>query len=93
MNKLPLCLEHEIINHLDILSLYDYSLTNKDNYNEYKNKLKKSKITNEINKLNLYENTKNILIKNMNNKNICLEKYEHHINKLKILNLTRYSDG
>ena len=44
--------------------------------------------------MNLYvcENTKNKLIENMN-RNICLDRYENHIDKLKNFKLTRYSDG
>ena len=92
MNKLPLDIEYYIIKYFDILTLHDFTLTNKENYNEYKNILKKYKISNKINKLNLSENTKNYLIKNMEY-NICLEKYEKHIIKLSKLKLTRYSNG
>ena len=92
MNNLPYELDHIIYNYLPVMSLYDLSITNKDNYNKCKIKLKKDKIKSKI--LNLYVcgNTKNKLIENMN-RNICLDSYENHIDKLKNFKLIRYSDG
>ena len=92
MNNLPHDLDHIIYDYLPITSLYDLSMTNKDNYNKCKIKLKKEKIKSKIMNLNFCENTKNKLIKQMN-RNICLDHYESHIDKLKNLKLTRYSDG
>ena len=92
MNNLPYELDHLIFNYLPVTSLYDLSITNKDNYNKCRISLKKEKIKSKI--LNLYvcKNTKNKLIENMN-RNICLDRYENHIDKLKSLKLSRYSDG
>jgi hypothetical protein len=92
MNNLPYELGHLIFNYLSVTSLYYFSITNKDNYNKCKIKLKKEKIKSEIINLYVCENTKNKLIENMN-RNICLDLYENHIDKLKSLKLTRYSDG
>ena len=92
MNNLPYELDHIIYDYLPITSLYDLSITNKDNYNKCKIKLKKNKIKSKIMNLNFCENTKNKLIENMN-KNICLDSYENHIDKLKNFKLIRYSDG
>ena len=92
MNNLPFELDHLIYNYLPVTSIYDLSITNKDNYNKCKMKLKKDKIKSKIMILNVCENTKNKLIVNMN-RNICLDSYENHIDKLKNLKLTRYSDG
>ena len=92
MNILPYELDLIIYDYLPVTSLYDLSITNKDNYNKCKIKLKKDKIKSKIMNINICENTKNKLIENMN-KNICLDSYENHIDKLKKLKLTRYSDG
>lgn len=92
MNNLPYELDHIIYDYLPVTSIYDLSITNKDNYNKCKIKLKKDKIKSKIMNLNFCENTKNKLIKQMN-KNICLDRYGSHIDKLKNLKLTRYSDG
>ena len=92
MNILPYELDLIIYDYLPVTSLYDLSITNKDNYNKCKIKLKKDKKKSKIMNINICENTKNKLIENMN-KNICLDSYENHIDKLKKLKLTRYSDG
>ena len=92
MNNLPYELDHIIYSYLPVTSLYDLSITNKDNYNKCKIKLKKDKIKSKIMNINVCENTKNKLIENMN-RNICLDRYENHIDKLKNFKLTRYSDG
>ena len=84
MNNLPFELDHLIYNYLPVTSIYDLSITNKDNYNKCKIKLKKDKIKSKIMILNVCENTKNKLIVNMN-RNICLDSYENHIDKLKNL--------
>jgi uncharacterized protein YpuA (DUF1002 family) len=92
MNNLPIELDLLIYDYLPITSLYDLSITNKDNYNKCKIKLKKDKIKTKIMNLNVCENTKNKLIENMNKK-INLDYYENHINKIKNLKLVRYLDG
>jgi len=92
MNNLPYELDLIIYDYLPTTSLYDLSMTNKGNYNKCKIKLKKDKIKSKIMNINVCENTQNKLIENMN-KDINLDHYEIHINKLKNLKLTRYSDG
>jgi len=92
MNNLPYELDHIIYVYLPTTSLYDLSMTNKDNYNKCKIKLKKDKIKSKIMNINVCENTQNKLIKNMN-KDINLDHYEIHINKFQKLKLTRYIDG
>ena len=87
-------LTEENVEDFNIDALYDTlsknKQINKDKLNN--NKLKKEKIKSKIMNLYVCENTKNKLIENMN-KNICLDSYENHIDKLKNLKLTRYSDG
>ena len=92
MNNLPFELDHIIYDYLPIPSLYDFSITCTNNFNKCQIRLKKEKIKSKIINLTVCESTKNKLIENMN-RNICLDRYENHIDKLKNLKLTRYSDG
>ena len=93
MNNLPLELDHKIYNYLCDTSLYDLSLTNNTNYDKTKTSLKKRKIKSKISELNLSNNTKKRLIGNISNTSVSLDHYERHIDNIKKIKMTRYTDG